>query len=73
MLAPAASKSASVIELPSPARALDEHLVAGAGELEHPGRGQRDPVLVVLDFAGDTDSHALMVKILHDVRQHIRR
>ncbi len=33
MRAPAASKSASVIELPTPAAALDEHVVAGAGEL----------------------------------------
>ena len=46
--------------------ALDEHVVAGADELARPGRGQRDAVLVVLDLAGYTDSHALMVKIVDD-------
>ena len=46
--------------------ALDEHVVPGADELARPGRGQRNAVLVVLDLAGYTDSHALMVKIVDD-------
>ena len=49
--------------------ALDEHVVAGADELARPGRGQRDAVLVVLDLAGYTDSHAPMVKMWTTERQ----
>ena len=54
------------MELPDARAALDEHVVAGADELARPGRGQRDAVLVVLDLAGYTDSHALMVKMMDD-------
>ena len=36
---------------------LDEDLVAVADELVHARRGDRHPVLVVLDLAGDADLH----------------
>ena len=36
---------------------LDDHLVAMSGELVHAGRGDRHPVLVVLDLAGDAHLH----------------
>ena len=37
---------------------LDQHLVAVLGHLAHPGRGDRDPVLVGLDLGRDPDPHA---------------
>ena len=37
---------------------LDEDLVTVPDELVHAGRGDRHPVLVVLDLAGDADLHA---------------
>ena len=40
--------------------ALDEHLVAVADQLVHAGRGDRHPVLVVLDLAGDADLHGCL-------------
>ena len=59
MCAPAAAKSASAMGAAHARAALDEHVVPGADELVRAGRGQRDAVLVVLDLAGYTDSHAL--------------
>ena len=48
--------------------ALDEDLVAVADELVHAGRGDRDPVLVVLDLAGDADLHAALPRVLDGMR-----
>ena len=56
--APAATKSSFGIDEPTPASLLDEDLVPVAHQLVHAGRGDRDPVLVVLDLAGDADLHA---------------
>src|SRR3712207_8969942 len=36
-----------------------EHLVPGARQLRHPGRGERHPVLPVLDLSGNPDPHRL--------------
>jgi hypothetical protein len=36
---------------------LDDHLVPVPGELVHPGRRDRHPVLVVLDLAGNSHLH----------------
>ena len=38
---------------------LDQHRVPGADQLGHPGRGERDPVLTVLDLSGNPDAHDL--------------
>ena len=49
--------SSSGIDEPDAGVLLDEDLVAVADELVHAGRGDRHPVLVVLDLAGDADLH----------------
>jgi hypothetical protein len=36
---------------------LHEHLMSGSGELEHAGRGDGHPELVVLDFGGNANLH----------------
>ena len=36
---------------------LDDHRVPGGGQFGHRGRGQADPIFVVLDFLGNTDAH----------------
>ena len=36
---------------------LDEHVVTAAGQLGDTGRGDGDPVLVVLDLGRDSDAH----------------
>src|SRR6201985_3100517 len=42
---------------PVPSPGLDEHLVAAADEFVHAGRGDSHPVLVVLDFPGNSNLH----------------
>ena len=42
-----------------PRALLDEHLVPGPHQLGHPGRGERHPVLPVLDLSGNPDPHRL--------------
>jgi len=43
---------------------LDQDRVPGADQLRHPGRGERDPVLTVLDLSGDPDAHDLRLLCL---------
>ena len=50
--------SASVIDDPTPAPASMTTSCPCRGEFVHASRCDRDPVLVVLDFAGDTDLHS---------------
>ena len=40
-----------------PGAAFHEHLMPAAGQLDHPGRRERDPVLVDLQLTRDTDPH----------------
>ena len=56
-MAPAAAKSSSGMDEPTPAPASIDHLVAVAGQLVHAGRGDGHPVLVVLDLPRDADHH----------------
>ena len=44
----------------TPRAALHEHLVALPDHLIHPGRGHRDPVLMVLHLGGNPDLHVIL-------------
>ncbi len=59
--APAATNSSSGRPAPAPASRSSEHVVAAAGQLPHAGRGDRHPVLVVLDLARDADQHPVIL------------
>ena len=41
---------------------LDDHLMAGARQLGDRGRGQSDPIFVILDLFGNADAHIRPLK-----------
>ena len=43
---------------------LDEHLMAGGDQLGDRGRGQADPIFVVLDFLRHTDAHGSFAPLM---------